>query len=250
MLRSVVLLLSLFCSLSLTAQVSLAIEQGATLSNGVTKHRPFGFALDYEMPSVREVRFSLGLALDQVKLDTELNLLPNVVVCPNASFFCNFLPADLEANELRLFIPLTMSWHKGPVTVGFQARPGWRIQNNLQLRYPVLFTPVENAFATVETSYGESTPRSEISSNGSYRVNNDPFRIQLGGFMSYRVSKRLDLGLHYRYEGFVNNEITVGLTDVLTNTPPSEEGRIFFSGERRVVYFLASCRWTFGYVGD
>ena len=242
--RHLTILFFLLTTTTLSAQLSLQLEQGLTVSDNIN-YKPIGLGLDYQFASWNGFDFSVGVAYDQITIETDLPIVENVLICPNASFFCNFDGAEVRSRESRLFLPLRISRRVGRFTYGLELRPGLRIHDAIDLTYPILFSDILGETTTVATSYGEGVARSPVFlDSGDYVTDTKTFRIQGGVNLAYDLSERFSLGLSYRYEGFVNDAIEVSLSNAFLAQPEEPEtDPVYFRGQSRVHYLMAVVRW-------
>ena len=239
--RHLIILFPLFFTTTLPAQFSVYLEQGVTVSDNIN-HKPIGLGLDYQLATWKGFDFSVGMAFDQITIETDLPLVDGAVTCPNASFFCNFTGADVKSRESRVFLPLRISRRAGRFTYGLELRPGLRVHDAIDLTYPILFSDIAGETQTAATRYGEGVPRSLVFQDvGEYTVNTSAFRVQYGVNLAYDLSERLSFGLTYRYEGFINEEVEVSLGDFYG--APREVDPVYFRGRSRVHYLVATVGW-------
>jgi hypothetical protein len=239
--RHLILLLFLLATTTLPAQFTIQLEQGLTVSEDIN-YKPIGVGLDYKAASWKGFDFSVGLAFDQITITTELPLADENIVCPNASFFCNFDDAAVKSRESRLFLPLSLSRRAGRFTYGLELRPGLRVHDAIDFTYPILFSDIFGKTQTVAASYGKGIPRSAVFQDaGAYTVNTPKFRVQLGTNFTYDLSERFSFGLNYRYEGFVNDAIEVSLGGGFSAIPqePTPDP-VYFRGRSQVHYLVAA----------
>lgn len=235
--RLLIILFPLFITTTLPAQFSVYLEQGVTVSDNIN-HKPIGLGLDYQIGSWKGFDFSVGVAFDQITIETGLPLEDGAVTCPNASFFCNFTGADVKSRESRVFLPLRISRRAGRFTYGLELRPGLRVHDAIDLTYPILFSDIFGETQTVATRFGEGVPRSPVFQDaGEYTVNTSAFRVQYGANLAYELSERFNFGISYRYEGFVNEEIGVSLGGFYGAA--REVDPVIFRGRSRVHYLVA-----------
>jgi hypothetical protein len=227
---------------TLPAQFSLQLEQGITISD-VVKYKPIGIGINYQVSTWKGFDLSVGLAFDQVTLETDLPRTQEAPTCPNASFFCNFGPAGVTSRESRLLLPVGISRRTHRLTYGLQIRPGLRIHDAVDLTYPVLFSDIAGETRTVAVRYGEAEPnRFGFTDNGKYKPTSNPIHLQLGMDFTYDLSERLGVGLNYRYEGLMTKQVEVMLTDFY-GTRPTGADPVYFREQSQVHYLSMVFVW-------
>lgn len=238
MTRKAIILLFLFLTTTMSAQFSLQLEQGITISDDVN-YKPIGIGLDYQAVSWKGFELSVGLAFDQIFLVTKLPLESEFRVCYETQYFCNFDDATVKSHESRLFIPLRLRHRKGRFAYGLELRPGFRIYNTLDFTYPVLAGSYYRSTTTLSGRYGVSMPTSEnVRTTDEYTVSTSKFQVQLGANLAYDLSERFNLGLSYRYEGFTNDNVEVSKPGLYRNSI-AQPDRLYFKGRSQVHYLVA-----------
>jgi len=176
--------------------------------------------------------FSVGLAFDQVTLEEELTVNPEVAFCGVAS--CPLQLSFVESYESRLVLPLGLSRNAGRFTYGLQVRPAYRVRDAIRTLH-------HDDRDIVQTTFGEDIRVSQLFiDSGNYRVNKNHFSLQLSTDFQYALSERISFGLNYRYEGLLREEITV--TRVITYGGPPFETE-YFRGEAQAHYLVAVVSW-------
>jgi opacity protein-like surface antigen len=225
------IILSLLFTTTLPDQFTLQFEQGITVSDDIN-YKPIGIGLDYQAASWKGFYFSVGLAFDQVTLEEELTVNPEVAFCGVAS--CPLQLSFVESYESRLVLPLGLSRNAGRFTYGLQVRPAYRVRDAIRTLH-------HDDRDIVQTTFGEDIRVSQLFiDSGNYRVNKNHFSLQLGTDFQYALSERISFGLNYRYEGLLREEITV--TRVITYGGPPFETE-YFRGEAQAHYLVAVVSW-------
>lgn len=235
--RYLIILPFLFVSVALSAQFSVYLEQGMTVSSD-TNYKPIGFGIDYQIAPRKGFEFSVGLAFDQVSILTDLPLAGEPRVCSGLYYYCNFDDSKLKSRESRVFIPLRVGRRTGRFTYGLELRPGLGIYDAIDFTYPQFESNYYDDSHTISGRYGRNIRRSDYYTE-TYTVNNAKIRVQLGTNLSYHISKRFSLGFSYRYEGFANKDIEVFFTPN-SWAPP----RFYSRGRSRAHYLVAMVRWS------
>ena len=231
--RTLLLFTALLVSITLSAQFTLSLEQGMTISDD-RNYKPVGLALNYQAVEWKGFNFSLGLAFDQVTLEEELTPTPTPEI--NCGIVRCFISNSwIKSHESRLILPLGLSRTTNRFTYGLQLRPGIRVQNNIRLPHPL------NSEEIMRIQFGEPFPVSQLfSDSGEFTVYKPRFSLQIGTDFQYMMTKRISFGLNYRYEGGLNNKIKV----VVKGGYTSESVKIeYFRGEARVHYLVAMVGW-------
>jgi opacity protein-like surface antigen len=231
--RNLIFLSLLFLSTTSSAQFSLQLEQGLTVSDDIN-YKPIGIGIDYQVASWKGFGFSVGLAFDQVKLEESTVAGSTRII--NCGIIPDCLPqfSFVESYESRLLLPLGVSRKAGRFTYGLQVRPAYRVRDAVR-------TLPHDDQDIVQTKFGENIRVSQLFiDSGNYRVDKNQFSLQLGTDFQYALSERMSFGLNYRYEGLLKDEITVTRIITYGGSPFNTE---YFREKAQAHYLVLTVGW-------
>lgn len=230
--RNSLVLFSLFLATTLPAQFSVYLEQGVGFSDEV-HHQPIGLGVDYQVTKNKGFNLIVGLAYNQMTLEEELILQAEPFLCGTAG--CIPPPVSfVKSYESRLALPFGVSHTSNRFTYGLQVRPGHRFGSRIRTINPPSGQPVEARF-------GEDLPLSSLfSDQATYRVDKSRFSLQIGTDLRYAISSRISVGLNYRFEGFLKEDIFLFRALTFSSTPGETE---YYRGQAQAHYLVATVGW-------